>query len=56
MAFNEEEKERALKLYDELGSIGKIINKLEYPSRQNMYTWIKNRNDQHKANGKSLYR
>jgi len=44
MAFTEEEKERALKLYDELGSIGKVINKLGYPSRQNMYTWIKNRN------------
>ena len=43
MAFTEEEKERALKLYDELGSIGKVINKLGYPSRQNMYTWIKNR-------------
>ncbi|MBR2700980.1 MAG: hypothetical protein IKE77_02715 [Erysipelotrichaceae bacterium] len=43
MAFTEEEKERTLKLYDELGSIGKVINKLGCPSRQNMYTWIKNR-------------
>lgn len=43
MAFTEQEKEAALKLYDELGSVGQVINKLGYPSRQNMYTWIKNR-------------
>ena len=44
MAFTKQEKETALKLYDELQSVGKVINKLGYPSRQNMYTWIKNRN------------
>ena len=44
MAYTEQEKERALALYDELGSIGKVINQLGYPTRQNMYTWIKNRN------------
>lgn len=43
MAFTEQEKEATLKLYDELGSVGQVINKLSYPSRQNMYTWIKNR-------------
>ncbi len=38
MAYTEQEKERALALYDELGSIGKVINQLGYPTRQNMYT------------------
>ncbi len=31
MAYTEQEKERALALYDELGSIGKVINQLGYP-------------------------
>lgn len=44
MSYTKQEKERALKLYDEIGSIGKVINRLGYPSRQNMYTWIRNRN------------
>ena len=30
-------------MYDKTGSISKVIQKLGYPSRQNMYTWIKNR-------------
>ena len=44
MSFTEEEKKKALQLYDETGSIAKVIHNLGYPSRQNMYTWIKNRN------------
>ena len=44
MAYTEQEKQQALALYDETGSISKVINKLGYPTRQNMYTWIKNRN------------
>ena len=44
MSFSEEEKKKALQLYDETGSISKVIQNLGYPSRQNMYTWIKNRN------------
>ena len=44
MSFTEEEKNRALQLYDETESIAKVIHTLGYPSRQNMYTWIKNRN------------
>ena len=44
MSFSEEEKKKALQLYDETGSISKVIQKLGYPIRQNMYTWIKNRN------------
>lgn len=44
MSFTEEEKSKALQLYDETGSIAKVINKLGYPSRQNMYTLTKNRN------------
>lgn len=43
MSFTEKEKNMALQLYDETGSIAEVIHKLGYPSRQNMYTWIKNR-------------
>ena len=44
MSYTEQEKQQALALYDETGSIAKVIHQLGYPSRQNMYTWIKNRN------------
>ena len=44
MSYTEQEKKQALALYDETGSIAKVINTLSYPTRQNMYTWIKNRN------------
>ena len=44
MSYTEQEKQQALALYDEIGSIAKVINTLGYPTRQNMYTWIKNRN------------
>lgn len=43
MSYTQQEKDVALKLYDETESIAAVINKLRYPSRQNMYTWIKNR-------------
>ena len=48
MSFTEEEKKRALQLYYETGSIAKVIHKLGYPSRQKMYTWIKNRDIEQK--------
>lgn len=44
MSYTEQEKQQALALYDETGSIAKVIHQLGYPTRQNMYTWIKNRN------------
>lgn len=44
MPFTEEQKNKALQLYDETGSIAKVIHTLGYPSRQNMYTRIKNQN------------
>ena len=44
MPYTQQEKQQALTLYTETGSIAKVINKLGYPTRQNMYTWIKNRN------------
>lgn len=44
MSYTEQEKQQTLSLYNETGSIAKVINKLGYPTRQNMYTWIKNRN------------
>ena len=48
MSYTEQEKQEALALYDELGSISKVINKLGFPSRQNMYTWIRKRNVEQK--------
>ena len=33
MAYTEQEKQQALALYDETGSISKVINKLGYPTR-----------------------
>ena len=48
MSFTEEEKKKALQLYDETGSIAIVIHRLGYPSRQNMYTWIKNRDNEKK--------
>lgn len=44
MSFMEEQKNKALQLYGETGSIAKVIHTLGYPSRQNMYTRIKNQN------------
>lgn len=37
MSYTEQEKQQALTLYDETGAITKVINKLGYPTRQNMY-------------------
>lgn len=47
----EQEKQQAFDKDDETGSIAKDINKLGYPARQNMYTWIKNRNIEKKKKG-----
>ena len=42
--YSENEINRALKKYDETGSITATIVALGYPSRCNLYRWIKNRN------------
>ncbi len=55
MSFTKKEKEAALLLYDELGSITKVITRLGYPSRQNMYIWIKNRNVGNKRRASADY-
>ena len=44
MSYTEQEKQLALAPYDKIGSIAKVINRLVYSTRQNMYTWIKNGN------------
>ena len=44
MSYTEQEKQQTLSLYNETGSIAKVINKPGCPTRQNIYTWIKNRN------------
>lgn len=43
--FSNQQKEKALKLYDEVGSVTKVIHQLEYPSRQAMHKWINNRDN-----------
>ena len=40
--FTEDQKERALALYHECGSIGKTVQKLGYPRRRTLYHWVKN--------------
>ncbi len=42
--YSENEIHRALEKYDETGSITRTIVALGYPSRCNLYRWIKNRN------------
>ena len=44
MSYTEQEKQQALTHYDDTDSIAKVINTLGYLTRQNIYTWIKNRN------------
>jgi putative transposase len=61
--FTNQQKEKALKLYDELGSVTKVIQQLEYPSRQAMHRWISERDSlpkekppRKKTNNKFLHR
>ena len=42
--YTKQQKENALRLYDQLGSVTAVIHQLAYPSRQAMYLWIENRN------------
>jgi transposase InsO family protein/transposase-like protein len=41
MKYTKEEKEKALKLYEEVGSVKKVIQKLGYPSREYFYQWLR---------------
>ena len=43
--YSEEQRNKALKLYDECQSVVKVIRILGYPqTRQGLYNWIKQRN------------
>ena len=44
MSYTEEQRQVALKLYDETHSVSKVIHRLGYPSKMGMYTWIGIRN------------
>lgn len=44
MRYTEEQRQVALKLYDETHSVSKVIHRLGYPSKMGMYTWIGIRN------------
>ena len=39
--YKKEEKEKALKLYEEVKSVKKIIQKLGYPTREGLYKWLR---------------
>ena len=41
--YTREQKEKALAIYDTTQSITEVIRRLEYPSKQALYTWIANR-------------
>jgi len=38
--YSEYQKKQALLLYDQLKSVTKVIQRLEYPTRQSLYNWI----------------
>lgn len=38
--YSEDQKKRAIKLYDQHKSVTKVIQCLGYPTRQTLYTWI----------------
>ena len=40
--YTKEQKERALKEYERLGSVQATITYLEYPSRHTLYDWYRN--------------
>lgn len=47
--YSQEQREKALQLYDECHSVTKVIQSLGYPkTRQGMYLWIKQRGAPHK--------
>lgn len=43
MSYSRAEKERALELYDKCHNVQRVIEKLGYPGRKTLYTWICNR-------------
>ena len=40
--YSEEQKDRALRTYHHLGSVTATVRRLGYPSREHLYTWIRN--------------
>ncbi len=38
--YTKEEKQKALKLYEEVQSVTKVIQKLGYPTREGFYKWL----------------
>ena len=39
--YKKEEKENALKLYEEVKSVKKVIQQLGYPTREGLYKWLR---------------
>ena len=44
MGYSDDQRERALELYNKVQSVSKVIQQLGYPSKQGLYTWIGARN------------
>ncbi len=43
--YTSEEKQKAMKLYEEFHSVTKVIQKLCYPTRDGFYKWLKELKD-----------
>ena len=41
--YTKEQKERALKEFERLGSVQAVVTLLGYPSRNTLYTWYRNK-------------
>lgn len=39
--YTNEEKEKVFKIYEEVGSVTKVIQKLGYPTREGFYKWLR---------------
>ena len=40
--YSEEQKAKALCIYHRIGSVTDTVRRLGYPSREHLYTWIRN--------------
>ena len=52
--YTNKQKQTALELYDRLGSITKVVQTLEYPSRRTMYCRIDEKNDLSRSKLKTI--
>ena len=53
--FTPQEKENALKVYEEVKSVRAVIQRLGYPTRQTFYQWLREKNNSVRKNCSSHY-